>query len=184
VQNQNCYIEFEIQQEKNFIDLKNTFELIKEAKNTGQPQPDDFWINSFPDYSLKQFYFFDSDIKPTFPTARSGEFTWHFYSLTSLLQTDYDIEYVDCFKLSNKSGRLEYKPYDYPYGGITGLITFINSFNCKPTIIDDGTSVYKITFTDNGDFTITDLNDPKRQDSSTTRFDGIDLLKKFWSRLK
>jgi hypothetical protein len=40
MQHQYCYIEFEIESEKNFIDLEHTFELIKEAKNTGFPQPD------------------------------------------------------------------------------------------------------------------------------------------------
>ena len=182
--NQNCYIAFDIEKEQNFIDLKEVFELIKEAKNTGRPQPDQFWLDNFPEYSLKHFYFSDNDLKPSFPTSDQGEFTWHFYSLTSLLQTDYEIEYVDCFKTSDTKGRIEYLPYSYPYGGITGLVTFVASFNCKPTIIDDGTSVYEIAFLDSGDFSITDLEDPKRQNSSVERFSGVDLLRKFWNRLK
>jgi hypothetical protein len=184
VENQNCYIEFDIQSDKNFIDHRQTFELIKEAKNTDRPQPDEFWLTHFPEYSLKHFYFSDSDKKPSFQTVDTSEFIWHFYSLTSLLQTDYDIEYLDCFKLSDNSGRLEYVPFGYPYGGITGLIVFITSFNCRPTIIDDGTSLYQITFKENGDFAIIDLNDIQRQDSSVKRFDGVDLLRKFWNRLK
>ncbi len=46
------------------------------------------------------------------------------------------------------------------------LITFTASFKCKPTLIDDGTSVYQITFKENGDFSITDLDDPNPQNSS------------------
>ncbi len=184
MQNQNCYIEFDIVKEQNFTDLKEVFELVKEAKNTGRPQPDQFWLDTFPEYSLKHFFFLDSDLKPSFSTVDQGEFTWHFYSLTSLLQTDYEIEYINCFKMSNTKGRIEYLPYSYPYGGITGLVTFVASFDCKPTIIDDGTSVYEITFLNNGDFSIADIEDPKRQDSSVERFDGMDLLKKFWNRLK
>jgi hypothetical protein len=184
VRNQNCYIEFDILEDKNFNDLKHTFDLIKAAKNKGQPQTDQFWLDNFPDYSLKQFYFSDTDIKPKFKTTDKSEFIWHFYSLTSLLQTDYDINYRECFKTDNNHGRLEYNPFSYPYGGSTGLITFINSFNCKPTKIDDGTSVYEITFIADGDFSITDLNDPAKQNSSVKRFDGIELIKKFVDRLK
>ena len=184
MQNQNCYIEFDIVKEQNFIDLKKVFELIKEAKNTGRPQSDKFWLDTFPEYSLKQFDFLDNDLKPSFPTADKTEFTWHFYSLTSLLQTDYEIEYVDCFKMLDTKGRIEYAPYSYPYGGITGLVTFVASFNCTPTIIDDGTSLYEITFLKSGDFSITDLEDPKRQNSSVKRFNGVYLLRKFWKRLQ
>lgn len=119
MQNQNCYIEFDIVKEQNFVDLKEIFELIKEAKYTGRPQPDKFWLDTFPEYSLKQLYSLDSDLKPSFATADQGEFIWHFYSLTNLLQTDYEIEYVDCFKMSDTKGRMEYLPYSYPYGGIT-----------------------------------------------------------------
>lgn len=184
MRNQNCYIEFDILEDKNFNDLKHTFDLIKEAKNTGRPQADQFWLENFPDYSLKQFYFSDGDKKPNFHTADKGKFTWHFYSLTSLLQTDYDIDYRDCFKTDNRHGRIEYNPLGYPYGGITGLITFVNSFNCKPTKIDDGTSVYEITFMADGDFSITDLNDTARQNSSVKRFNGFKLIQQFVDRLK
>lgn len=182
MQNQNCFIEFDIQSDQNFADLKHTFDLIKEAKNNRQPQPNEFWLGNFPEYSLKKFYFTESDKKPTFQTAALREFTWHFYSLTTLLDTNYEIEYSDCFKLTDNLGRLEYVPYSYPYGGITGLIVFISSFNCKPTIIDDGTSLYKINFMQNGDFSIVDLTDPQRQDSSVKRFNAFDLLKKFAKR--
>ena len=182
MQNQNCFIEFDIQSDQNFADLKHIFDLLKEAKNNQQSRPEEFWLANFPEYSLKHFYFIESDKKPTFQTAALGEFTWHFYSLTTLLDTNYEIEYSDCYKLTENLGRLEYLPYSYPYGGITGLIVFISSFNCKPTIIDDGTSLYKINFMSNGDFSIIDLNDSNRQDSSVQRFNVIDLLKKFLKR--
>lgn len=181
---QNCYIEFEISDQENFADLKHTFELIKEAKNSGQKKADEFWLANFADYSIKQFNFLDADLRPTFKTADKSDFSWHFYSLTSLLQTDYDVAYVSCIKLSEKRGRIEYMPFGYPYGGITGLVVFVASFNCTPDIIDDGTSLYQINYLANGDFSIIDLNDPDRQDSSEKRFFSIGLLKKFASRFK
>jgi len=67
------------------------------------------------------------------------------------LQKDYDIEYKSCFKIDKHQGRLEYQPWNYPYGGITGLSTFIKSFNCTPTVINDGEGVYQIIFLENGD---------------------------------
>lgn len=182
MQSQNCYIEFDIFESKNFDDLKNAFNLVKEAKNKEQPQTDQFWINNLPDYFLRQFYFGEDDIKPKYKTADLSEFTWHFYSLISLLQRDYDIYYEECFKISSNQGRLEYNPFGYPYGGITGLVTFINSFNCKPTIFDDGTGVYKITFKNNGDFIITNLIAPTESEVPVEKSFGIKLLRKL-SRL-
>ena len=184
MKNQNCYIEFDIPLEKSYEDLYSTFEYIKEAKNTGRPKEDNFWLKTFPDYSLSTFYFSDDEPRPDFKTAELDEVIWHFYSLTNLLQTDYDIEYKDCFKISTGKGRLEYYPFGYPYGGVTGLIVFISSFGCKPTTIDDGTGVYSITFLENGDFSLSEINSPKKHDSSQQPFDAVDLLKKFVNRLK
>ncbi len=184
MKNQNCYIEFDFVKEQNFIDLKKVFELVKEAKNTGRSQPDKFWLDTFPEYSLKKFDFLDDDLKPSFPTADKTKFTWHFYSLTRLLQIDYEIDYMDCFKILDTKGRIEYAPFSYPYGGITGLVTFVASFNCIPTIIDDGTSLYEINFLKNGDFSITELEYPILQNSYVKRFNGLVLLKKFWNWLK
>lgn len=179
-----CFITFDISDNNRYEDLKAVFELIKKAKNTAQPQTDEFWLQNFPDYVLKQFYFLETDCKPAFPTAANSEHTWHFYSLIELLQLNYEIEYLDCHKTSSTQGQLDYDPYSYPYGGITGLVVFINSFGCKPTLIDDGTSLYQIDFLDNSDFSITDLNDPKKQNSSQKRFDAVALLQKFVNRYK
>ena len=49
--------------------------------------------------------------------------------------------------------------YSYPYGGVTGLITFLSCFQCIPTQIDDGTGLYRINFMDNGDVSLEDLTD-------------------------
>ena len=122
-------------------------------------------------------------LSPDFKTADYDRpFTWHFYSLTELLCVNYEIEYADCFKLSESEGQLEYNPYSYPYGGITGLIIFIKAFNCVATLIDDGTSLYAIDFLDNGDFSITDLNNPAKQNSANKLFNATKLLWQFTTR--
>lgn len=175
----NCFVKFNVTDSAQFKDLKNVFEAFKKAKSMCEPQKDIFWLNIFPDYALKHFSFLNSDIKPANHSLVLNEFTWHFYSLIELLSVNYEIEYVDCFKLSDNQGQLEYYPYSYPYGGITGLIVFLKAFNCVPTLINDGTSLYAIDFLNNGDFSITDLNDPKKQSSKQKLFDGLELLKQF-----
>ena len=182
--NNNCYIEFDILNDDKFYDLKRTFELFKQAKNNGEPKNDKFWLHNFPPYALEKFYFLDTDLKPSFKTAERGEFTWHFYSLIEKLEINYEIEYVSCEKKERDRGRMEYEPYSYPYGGITGLVTFIRSFDCYPVKIDDGTSVYQIDFLPNGDFSITDLLDPERQNSAEKLFNTPTLLRKFVNRLR
>jgi hypothetical protein len=159
MENENCYIEFDFQADQNFDDLFFVFEKVKTAKNNNQPQQDAFWLKSFPDYSLKRFHFSATDLKPNFETAALGQFTWHFYSLIDLLQTNYDIEYRNCVKVDNNKGRLEFYPWGYPYGDVSGLVTFLRSFNCKSTTVDDGTGVYKVELLENGDFNLTDVSD-------------------------
>lgn len=184
MKNQNCYVEFKINDYEKFYCLKQVFELFKIAKNNNKPQNDKFWLNNFPKYVLEKFYFLDTDTKPNFETSKITEFNWHFYSFIELLEKNYEIEYVTCEEIDENKGRIEYIPYSYPYGGITGLVTFVNSFDCEPTKIDDGTSLYKIEFLKNGDFNIIDLEDIKKQNSSEKPFNTNKLLKKFINRLK
>ena len=155
--NSNCFIEFDFSEDKNFNDLHAVFGKLKEAKNNEQPQDDEFWLNSFPDYALQYFYFAETDIKPDFDTKKEDEFTWHFYSLIELLQTNIEAEFRECFKINATKGRMEYYPWSYPYGGIDGFLILISSFNCKPTLFDDGTGVYTVELLDNGDYKSTDV---------------------------
>jgi len=179
-----CFIEFRINNLNEFTNLKRVFNLFKAAKNNVQPESDEFWIDNFPKCALEKFYFLETDVKPELETAKKSEFVWHFYSLIELLEKNYEIEYISCEKITDDFGRLEYEPFGYPYGGISGLVTFINSFNCKPLKIDDGTSLYKIDFLNNGDFSITDLKDFSEQNSSVKLFDANLLLRKFINRLR
>ncbi|WP_268846100.1 hypothetical protein [Flavobacterium aestivum] len=184
MKNQNCYIEFEIDDYEKFNHLKKNFELLKIAKNNQEQKGEKFWLDNFPKYVIEKFYFSDTDLKPDFKTAELEEFTWYFFGLIELLERDYEIEYVSCEEIEFRKGRLEYQPYSYPYGGITGLVIFVDSFGCKPIKIDDGISLYEINFLDNGDFSITDLEDIEKQNSSNKLFNSNELLWKFVKRFK
>lgn len=142
IENGYCYIEFHFTDEKNFEDLKHTFEIIKDTKNNSIKRDDAFWIKEFPEYALEKFTFLDSDLKPSFHTNNNTQSKWHFYSLIELLSINYEIEYIDLKKTSNNQGILIYDAYSYPYGGADGLINFIESFNCNVKIYDDGTGIY------------------------------------------
>lgn len=142
MENNYCYIEFDFTNEKNFEDLKRIFEIIKNSKNNSIEREETFWIKVFPKYVLEKFTFLESDLKPDFKTAKNTDSTWHFYSLIELLYINYEIEYIDLKKTTENKGTLIYDTYSYPYGGIEGLITFLESFNCIPKIYDDGTGIY------------------------------------------
>ncbi|ESU19495.1 hypothetical protein FEDK69T_31670 [Flavobacterium enshiense DK69] len=176
--NTNCYIEFDINEINKYNELKHTFELIKQAKNNCEPKNDNFWLDNFPKYSLEKFHFLDDDIKPNFKTSEKGEFTWHFYSLILLLETNYEIEYLGCEMTQRDRGRIEFDPYSYPYGGITGLITFIKSFDCYPAKTDDGTGIYEIDLLKNGDFNLSEIIQAKPKKAFSIKLEFQNFIKK------
>jgi hypothetical protein len=184
MESQNCFVEFEISDFEKFDDLQRIFEIIKVAKNEGKPNEDAFWLSVSPKYFTEKFCFLETDIRPNYNTVTKGEFFWFFYGLIELLTIDYEIEYISCYNKGTHKGRLEYNPYSYPYGGISGLVTFVDSFDCRPVKIDDGTGLYEIDFLANGDFSITDTEDIQRQNSSEKRFDATQLLHRFVKRFK
>jgi hypothetical protein len=153
------FIEFTILDEARFNDMKNVYHLIAEAKNSGQPQSEEYWLTVFPEYSLKHYYFLDSDAKPVFATAEKADSNWRFAAMISLLQVDMDVELMECKRLENK-GRIEFSAYGYPYGGITGLTIFLNSFDCKATEIEDGGGVYSVHWSLGSDFKLTEKISP------------------------
>jgi hypothetical protein len=140
----NEYIEFYIPKTQNFEDMERVFKLIKEAKELEKPKGDKFWLENFPKYCLQKFYFAENDIKPDFKTAKLNKNVWHFYSLIELLEVNYEIEYIDCLLINPNKGKLIFNAYSFPYGGTDGLITFIKSFDCIPTRMDDGTEEINI----------------------------------------
>lgn len=145
MENNYCYIEFEFLDSKQFEDLKKAFEAIKISKNNSIIQEESFWLDQFPKYALEKFSFFKADVRPNFETAKETKSTWHFYSLIELLSVQYEAAYIDLEKTSSTTAILTYDPYSYPYGGINGLIVFIESFKCIPKQYDDGTGVYNHT---------------------------------------
>ena len=67
------YIEFDIKDENKFKDLLRIFNLICESRKLNSDKSDDFWLKSFPDYSLKMYYFSKKDIRPNFETEGNDD---------------------------------------------------------------------------------------------------------------
>lgn len=183
------YIEFQILNKSKFLDLKRVYELISKSKNSGRPKEGSYWLKEFPDYSLKEFYFADTDLRPDFETANDEGGVWHFYSLTNLLQTDLDVELKECREIKEDYGVLEFSAYGYPYGGITGLTMFLSSFDCKATIINEGGGIYKVTWVTDTEFELEQINKTPANNASKTMAGpsaqaNFKPLNKFWSWLK
>lgn len=153
------YIEFTIADEAKFVDMKQVYDLIAAAKNSRQPKPEAYWLTVFPEYSLKHFYFLDRDVKPKFATATKDDYNWRFSAVINLLQIDLDVELLECKRFENK-GRIEFSANGYPYGGITGLTMFLNSFACKASKIDDGGGIYKVNWISENSFKLNEINTP------------------------
>lgn len=166
------YIEFEWKEEHKFKDMKNVYELISLSKNTGQPKSEHYWLEKFPDYAIKHYYFLDRDEKPEFLTARREKNVWRFSAMINLLQTDLDVELKECKRMGTK-GRIEYSACGYPYGGITGLVMFLNSFDCKSTEIDEGGGIYKVKWISENDFELIEQSIPKPKEGKSNLWDKI-----------
>ncbi len=153
----NCYLEFNFPNDIIFSDLKAVFDKFKEARANDLERDDQYWLKTFPDYAIAEFWFLETDIKSLHASVVRTGHRWHFYSLVEALYQNYEVDFVDVRKLSPRTGVLEYEPYSYPYGGTEGFIAFLKSFNCTPTVVDDGTGLYKIEFNNNGSYSLIDL---------------------------
>ena len=153
------YIEFDLNDNDKFEDLLKVYQLISESKKIEDVKSDQFWLSVFPDYSLKQYHFSETDLKPEFETAKSDNGTWHFYSMTEHLTENLDVELLECKKINNEKARLNFYANGYPYGGITGLTIFLNSFDFKASKIDEGGGVYDVQWTSDSEFKMTKIKD-------------------------
>ncbi|MCL9804788.1 hypothetical protein NAT51_04605 [Flavobacterium amniphilum] len=138
-----AYIEFEVGDEEKFNDMKRVYEVIAEAKNTGKPRPDEFWPDVFPDYALNCFYIRSKRFADRNEITERNDLIWHFEGIINHLQEDMDVKYLECSKTGNK-GRIRFLTGSSNYGGFTGLVMFLNSFDCKTLKVDEGTELYKV----------------------------------------
>jgi len=152
------YIEFTIRDKNKFDDFIKLYKLISEAKNSDDYKSDEFWFNKFPNHALKQYHFSKTDLKPKFETAKLVGGTWHFYTMIDYLLESLDVELGNCRAKDDKKGKLNFCAKNYPYGGITGLIMLLNSFDCKATNIDEGGGIYNVIWKSETEFELKSIN--------------------------
>lgn len=150
------HIEFEITDDSKFDDLKKIYALIAEAKLADEIKPHEHWLTIFPEYSVKHFYFRSNRLKPAFGTAEKTDNTWPFEGIIDHLIEDMDVEYLECTRDGNK-GRIVFDAWGYPYGGVGGLIVFLNSFGCKATVADEGGYLFKIKWESENTFSYIEI---------------------------
>ena len=159
--------------EDRFNDLTELLNLISTSKKSGDFKSDKYWLGQFPDYTLKHYYFADSDLKPGFETSRAEGGTWHFYSMTEHLVENLDIEFLECKNNKDGRARLEFYALGYPYGGIGGLTMFLNSFDFRATEIDEGGGVYSVNWISETQFELKEIKTSASNGNSS-----------FWRRIR
>ncbi len=156
----NEYIEFELNDEDKLRDLKLLLKLISESKISGDYKTDEYWLNTFPDYTHKHYFFSGNDVKPEFHVNSSNDNIWHFYSLVEHLVENIDVEFLSCEKIERGKGRLDFYACGYPYRGITGLTIFLRSFGFRAIEIDEGGAVYSIRWKNEIEFERKEIKGP------------------------
>ncbi len=153
----NEYIEFEMNNKDKFNDLTKLLDIISTSKKSGDYKTNEYWLDKFPNYTLKHYYFSESDLKPEFKTNELKDGVWHFYSMTQHLVENIDIEFLKCEKIGDGKARLEFYACGYPYGGITGLTLFLKSFDFKAIEIDEGGGIYKVEWKNETEFELKEI---------------------------
>jgi len=155
----NLYIDFTINDKNKFRDLVQTCEVIVSCRKTRDSKTDEFWLQTFPDHALKNYFFGPKDIvQPSFGTADIEGFIWHFYSMIDYLVKNLDVTLLECQQIEDDRGRLEFYPNGYPYGGIEGLIMFLQSFGCYATKIDEGSALYKVKWISDTEYKLIEIS--------------------------
>ncbi|EZH75908.1 hypothetical protein ATO12_03705 [Aquimarina atlantica] len=148
----NEYIEFELPDERKFKDFLEVFRLISESKENEDSKSEEFWLEKFPDYALENYYFAESDLKPEFKTADLDGEIWHFYTMTEHLVENLEVEFLECKRINDSLGRLDFYALSYPYGGISGMTMFLKSFGLRASKIDEGGGIYNVEWESDSEF--------------------------------
>lgn len=126
---ENCYFEFEINNNDRFRNLQEFFYALKEDKvKENIISNDSKWIGYFEEDVLMKFWWPTSDelneyAKLWKETPINERFTspklqhpWDFESMIDAFSNG-EYDFVSCERISNEKGRIEFNPWSWPYGG-------------------------------------------------------------------
>jgi len=137
------YIIFEILDRSKFNKFLTIYELIKLANMDEQPVPVPYWKEIIPSYSKKYFNTVE------YPETEYDCSKMDFAHIINHLQRDLEVVYLDCVEFEPGKARLELVPEAFPYGGLSNLITFMKTFECKAIKVDLGNDIQSIRWETN-----------------------------------
>ena len=132
------FIIFEILNRSKFDDFLTIYELIKLANMDEQAVPIPYWKEIIPSYSKKYFNEVEYE-EPEYDKSKMN-----FDHIINHLQRDLEVIYLDCVEFEPGKGKLELVPEAFPYGGLTNLIQFMNTFECRAIQADFGNDIQTI----------------------------------------
>ena len=142
------YVEFAFLDESRFNGLQIAFERIRQAKDKGDWEDDNYWLQYFDDAARECFWWptqleIEDWQRRWFSTAVEQRFTepslrtpWIFGSMIDAFRNG-EYELLACQKMSDSVGRLEFLPHSYPYGGTDCMVALVESFGCRVLHIEE-----------------------------------------------
>ncbi len=142
------YIEFEINDPARFQMLQEAFQKIKTDKDRNSFEDENVYLRFF-DEKAKYYFGWYSEkenkewSEKWFSTPLENRWTnpnlerkWIFGSMIEMFK-DGEYELLSCEKVSDKIGRLCYKPFSFPYGGTGCMKALIESFGFEIVEVSD-----------------------------------------------
>jgi hypothetical protein len=138
----NSYVEFTHDNGNRFNRLKEVYDALREAKQTKQFYGDAYWLRFFDAVAqahfwwpteaeqqdwLKRWQSTPVDQRYSDPSLQAP---WHFGSMIEAFRNG-DYALVACTKLSDMIGRLEFRPFGWPYGGTDCMKALIEAFDLE-----------------------------------------------------
>ncbi len=140
---ENCFFEFEINNEDKFKKLQDFYYAIKLSKDQEIIiSSDSKWIDHFDEDTLMKFWWPSSEeieeyarlwtetpVEERF-TCAALQHPWDFESMIDAFANG-EYHFVSCEKLSERKGRIEYNPWCWPYGGADSFRALIEYHGFK-----------------------------------------------------
>lgn len=133
------FVEFKIVTEERFRQLAAVFDALCRAKQSGEWHDDDYWLGFFDQEARLRFWWptpeeredwsrrwFSTPVPQRF-TDPSLKTPWDFGSMIDAFRNgEYDL--IACRRVSTETGRLEFEPHAWPFGGTGCMRALVEAF--------------------------------------------------------
>ena len=144
------FVAFSVDDDERFDALCAAFEAIKHDKDTGEWRDEEDWLAYFDDDALAHFWWPTKEEKDehwrrwenapipeqlTDPALEPP--SWDFLSMIGAFQ-DCEFDLLACRMVDEQSGRIEFDPQAFPYGGTGCIQMLVRAFGFNVTEVVDG----------------------------------------------